>query len=258
MNQPQNPSASSPIIFCDFDGTITQRDVTDEILTRFALPAWREIEKEWKAGRIGSRECLVQQLALVRARREELKSLIDGIPLDPRFAETWQFARQASVPFVVVSDGLDLVIRRVLTRAVSCKRLINGRDFFSTAAQLNSGRLSVCFPHAVSGCTHGCATCKPLIIRRLAAGRRPVLYVGDGLSDRYAVEEADFVYARRPLFEFCRERAIPCRLLRDFDDLRRSLSEWQKDGVASEIASLRQARRVAPPQATELLGANAR
>ena len=42
----------SPIVFCDFDGTITQVDVTDQILDQFAHPSWREIEQEWVLGRL--------------------------------------------------------------------------------------------------------------------------------------------------------------------------------------------------------------
>ena len=59
----------SPVVFCDFDGTITQLDVTDQILTQLAHPSWREIEQEWMLGLIGSRECLERQIALLTPRR---------------------------------------------------------------------------------------------------------------------------------------------------------------------------------------------
>ena len=61
-----------PVVFCDFDGTITQVDVTDQILAQLAHPSWREIEQEWMLGLIGSRECLERQIALVDAPVEEL------------------------------------------------------------------------------------------------------------------------------------------------------------------------------------------
>ncbi len=54
-----------PIIVCDFDGTITQVDVTDLVLAQLAHPSWREVEQEWALGLIGSRECLERQVALV-------------------------------------------------------------------------------------------------------------------------------------------------------------------------------------------------
>ncbi|PYV20804.1 MAG: 2,3-diketo-5-methylthio-1-phosphopentane phosphatase, partial [Acidobacteria bacterium] len=116
-----------PIVFCDFDGTVTQIDVTDEILTRLADPAWRDVEQEWVRGEIGSRECLERQMALVRASARELKALIDAIPVDPGFVDFCRFVEDRALPFYVVSDGFDYVIRRVLRRSGVDRRLRNGQ-----------------------------------------------------------------------------------------------------------------------------------
>ena len=47
----------SLILSCDFDGTLTLNDTVDAILEAFAEPEWTEVEAEWAAGRIGSRDC---------------------------------------------------------------------------------------------------------------------------------------------------------------------------------------------------------
>ena len=39
-------------VVCDFDGTITTVDTTDQVLSRLAAPAWEELEAEWRTGRI--------------------------------------------------------------------------------------------------------------------------------------------------------------------------------------------------------------
>ena len=54
-------SHNTPILFLDFDGTISERDAIDALLEAFADSRWLVIEEEWKAGRIGSRECLREQ-----------------------------------------------------------------------------------------------------------------------------------------------------------------------------------------------------
>ena len=72
-------------VFVDFDGTIAPVDTTDLLLERFADPKWLEIEEEWKSGRIGSRECLVRQIDLVRAAPEELDDFVSRIDIDPGF-----------------------------------------------------------------------------------------------------------------------------------------------------------------------------
>jgi len=68
-----------PVVFLDFDGTISRVDVVDAILDRYADPAWERIEREWKAGRIGSRACLAGQLALVRATQAEVDGLLASV-----------------------------------------------------------------------------------------------------------------------------------------------------------------------------------
>src|SRR5208282_5786702 len=87
-----------PVVFCDFDGTITQVDVTDQILAQLAHPSWREIEQEWMQGLIGSRECLERQIALVDAPVEELQSVIDSVPIDGEFGAFCKFAHQQRLP----------------------------------------------------------------------------------------------------------------------------------------------------------------
>jgi 2-hydroxy-3-keto-5-methylthiopentenyl-1-phosphate phosphatase len=227
-----------PIVFCDFDGTITLTDVTDEILRRLAAPGWAEFERLWAQGMIGSKECLEQQLALVAAAPDVLNALIDSIPVDPHFPEFLRFTKEHAVPFFVVSDGLDYVIRRVLRRCGIRENVSNGRHFFSSSVRMQTGRLSISFPHARDSCTHGCATCKPLIIRALRKQHWPVLYIGDGLSDRHAVAEADFVYARRPLLEYCQSKNISTCLFEDFSEVEYSLAEWLSGNRPLEIQAV--------------------
>jgi 2-hydroxy-3-keto-5-methylthiopentenyl-1-phosphate phosphatase len=73
-------------VFVDFDGTISLEDTTDVILERFAQPAWRQIEADWLAGAIGSRECLARQIDLVRASPRDLVGVVEDVPLDAHLA----------------------------------------------------------------------------------------------------------------------------------------------------------------------------
>ena len=214
-----------PVIFCDFDGTITEVDATDQILTQLAHPSWREVEQEWTRGLIGSRECLERQIALVETTPTELNALIDALPVDPDFAEFDRLAHSARIPLVILSDGLDTVIRRVLRRAGLRRALRNGANFYSSALRLEGRRLRISFPHASPDCPHGCATCKPALIERLAPGYHPVVYMGDGLSDRYAVERASLIFAKRQLLAYCRDRGLNVHAFETFGDILDVLSE---------------------------------
>src|SRR5690348_13466895 len=61
-------------ILCDFDGTISVEDVIDSLLDRFGRPGWEVLEQDWRAGRIGSRECMSGQVDLLHMTRAELDS----------------------------------------------------------------------------------------------------------------------------------------------------------------------------------------
>lgn len=233
-------------MFSDFDGTITLADVTDIILSRLAAPAWQDIEKQWKAGKIGSKECLARQLSLVQTTAPELHAVIDSAPLDPGFTNFVLFVRKQRIPFFVTSDGMDYVIRRVLANSGLHLRPRNGSQFFSTAAKLTDGRLALSFPHAAPSCIHGCATCKPAVIERLRKNRWPLIYIGDGFSDRHAVECADFVYARPALLSLCRRKNIPCRPFETFADITQALRRWMGGTAAEEMEEAASFRPAAP------------
>ena len=189
-----------PIVFTDFDGTITQLDVTDEILAQLAHPSWQEVEQAWTRGLIGSRECLERQIALVDASAEELHALIDAVPIDPSFTAFYRFTRQRSIPLYVLSEGFDYVIARILKRAGVIGPVRNGIQMFSSA------------------------TCKAALLRRLGKGKYPVIFVGDGLSDRFAVDEADVVFAKRQLLAYCQEQGKACRPFDTFAEVEQAIA----------------------------------
>jgi 2,3-diketo-5-methylthio-1-phosphopentane phosphatase len=224
QKQAEAQRGAGPIVFTDFDGTVTQLDVTDEILAQLAHPSWREVEQEWTRGLIGSRECLERQIALVDASADELNALIDAVPVDPTFASFYHFTRQRRIPFYVLSEGFDYVIVRILKRAGINGPVRNGIQMFSSALRLEGRRLIPSFPHSAEPCEHRCATCKAALLRRLGKGKYPVIFVGDGLSDRFAVDEADVVFAKRQLLAYCRERGKPCQPFDNFAEVEQAVA----------------------------------
>ena len=234
------PRGSAWVIFSDFDGTITQADVTDRILEELAHPLWREVEDEWVRGLIGSRECLERQMALVDASAEELNALIDAIPLDPTFGEFYQFTRREGIPFYVLSDGFDYVVSRILQRAGVNGELENGKHLYASHLEITGRRLAASFPHA--GCPHGCATCKAAVMRRLRDDNSKAVFIGDGFSDRFAVEEADAVFAKSQLLVYCRRHNIRCRAFETFAGVQaklRGLAGGRDPKLSRENASKR-------------------
>ena len=204
MTEPQ-----TPILFLDFDGTVSRCDAIDAILEKYADAKWRTLEEEWRAGRIGSRDCLHAQMALVRATREQLDALLDEIELDEGLAVLLETCAAQKVPAHIISDGFDYCIRQILARAeAELSRLLRGVRVCASHLDPEGHRWRIEFPFFHQACTHGCATCKPAVMRLLNRANAPTVFVGDGLSDAYAAAKADYVFAKNGLAKYCREQLI--------------------------------------------------
>jgi len=191
-------------VFCDFDGTITLADGTDEILRRFALPKWREWERLWENREISSRECLSQQIELIRANRPTLVQFASDFTIDPGFIPLARTCTERGMPLTVVSDGLDLVVETVLRR----HGLSHIPYFANHVIWKTEENPALEFPNAVPACESGAGTCKCAIT---GVGRKraiPSVYVGDGRSDFCVTAKMDRVYAKGALQDWCESQGI--------------------------------------------------
>lgn len=206
-------------IFCDFDGTISTRDIGYDLFDRYGeQEPWhsrmlaREITlAEYWRGVIGTlRESLAGEL-LDRYLRE--------IPIDSGLASLLELARAEDIPFTIVSDGLDLYIERYL-------RLngVEGLEVMANHAELDAdGKLRVSFPHAAEGCDCFCAACKRNIVLRRAEPESRIIYIGDGISDYCPAEHADIIFAKRELAAYCNAHRLPHYPFKTLGDVERQL-----------------------------------
>src|SRR5579871_6874211 len=100
-------------LLCDFDGTVSLEDTTDTLLERFGRDGWEALEDAWRAGRIGSRDCMAGQVALLDMDRAELDAHLDTRHIDPDFADFVALAQSLHLPIEILSDGLDYGIHRI-------------------------------------------------------------------------------------------------------------------------------------------------
>jgi 2-hydroxy-3-keto-5-methylthiopentenyl-1-phosphate phosphatase len=115
------------------------------------------------------------------------------------------------VPVHIVSDGFDYCIGRILGRPdLNLLARLTDSHIVSSSLRLDGGRWRATFAHPPEPCAHGCATCKPTAMERLNAAGAVTVFVGDGLSDRYAATCANVVFAKDKLAAFCKNASIPC------------------------------------------------
>ena len=215
------PASTAPgewTVLCDFDGTIT-KDVTDSLLLRFARPGWEALEVEWREGRIGSRDCMAGQIALLDCSRRELENHLAQIEIDPGFEPFIAAVVAAGARACIVSDGLDAAIDAILGR--------HGLDaipvFASRLVEIGERAWRLEFPHARTGCASATCKCARALPPHADAGS-DVLVIGDGESDVCVAGRADLVFAREGLLAYCRAAGLPHRRV---DDFAAALREWR-------------------------------
>lgn len=63
-------------------------------------------------------------------------------------------------------------------------------------------------------------------MRLLNKTNAPAIFVGDGLSDRYAVESADLVFAKDGLASYCTERSIEHTPYQNLGEVAAYIDNW--------------------------------
>jgi 2,3-diketo-5-methylthio-1-phosphopentane phosphatase len=208
-------------VFCDFDGTVAQNDVGNLVFEAFGDPRqWQDLVEEWKAGRCEARELWRRQAAITRMSKPELEAFAARQPLDPYFESFVEFCYRNQLPIAVVSDGMDAYIHRILAAhglgdlPVYCNHLTLYDDH----------SVSVSFPYYEEGCGQ-CANCKGFHLQHAKENQHTTIYVGDGYSDLCAVPEADILFAKDDLAEYCQRHNLAFRSYRHFGDVQNAIDD---------------------------------
>ncbi len=209
-------------VFSDFDGTIALDDIGSRLFRTFAGPKANEIVVHLLNGTITARECLTQECGAVEsATLSELEQFVDQFSLDPAFGSFVDFCRHRSIPVVVLSDGLDFYVERLLR-----KDGLGDLPYFSNHLEVvEQGpltKLVPSFPYTDAECLV-CGNCKRNHLLTFSGDDDIIVYVGDGISDRCPVRYADIVFAKGHLIRYCQDQNITYHEFRTFDDVRRRL-----------------------------------
>ncbi|HSJ38210.1 MAG TPA: 2-hydroxy-3-keto-5-methylthiopentenyl-1-phosphate phosphatase [Planococcus sp. (in: firmicutes)] len=206
-----------PVIFCDFDGTITNNDNIIAIMKKFDPPGWLPIKDAIMGQEISIREGVSKMFALLPASSKEeiIEYVLEQAEIRDGFSEFVAYARKNDIPLYIVSGGIDFFVHPLLEpygpfAGVYC----NESDF-------SGDTIRILFPHGCDEqCTsQGCGCCKPSIIRELLTEGTSSVVIGDSITDLEAAKQADLVIARDFLIQKCDELQIPYEPFDNFQDV---------------------------------------
>lgn len=214
------------IVFTDWDGTVTLQDSNDYLTDNLGMGVEmrREINMEILEEKCTFRDGFKRMLDSVSTPFPECVDLLKkNVRLDPGFADFYKWTAENNVPVIVLSGGMEPIIRALLLKLVG-EDAAKNIQIFSNNVKINEGNKE--HPWEIvyrdeSGFGHD----KSRAIRpyaQLPESERPVLfYCGDGVSDLSAARETDLLFAKegRDLIAYCQREKVPFNVFKSFDDI---------------------------------------
>ena len=208
------------LIFCDFDGTITDQDSLKWLLRRHGPANWPEIEQKMSDGLISERQVLQSIFAKMNLHWDEAKeSLVNTIGFDPGFRSFMRWAMSQSLKFKILSGGFEEVIDLLLE-----KEGFLGIPRVANRVRATSKGWSVSLSDTPRLCDL-CSHCKSWSIQKkiMDTPDSSVVYIGDGLSDICAIHLADVIFAKGSLARYCEANKMPFFEFSTFFDVKTQL-----------------------------------
>jgi 2-hydroxy-3-keto-5-methylthiopentenyl-1-phosphate phosphatase len=214
-------------LLIDYDGTISQVDVSDKILYSLLGPSYAQHDAAYSGGLVGSRTLFATQVKLLPRDPASVIEIAEAQPHDPTFAPFVRRALELGVPVEVVSDGFGFFIEPALRRLG-----VPDIPVVTNVTTFEGGVASMDFPNGHPTCLV-CGTCKRQRVLAHQAAGRTVAFVGDGESDRYGAAYSDLIFAKDQLADLCRREGWAYTPWRDFAGpqgwLEVTVAAWQAD-----------------------------
>lgn len=207
-------------LLCDFDGTIVTFDTAEFLLDKFVEEDWRIFDTYLERGIITLEECLQKQYILLKASEERmLRAVEKAISFRQNFEELVRYCGLNGIHFIVVSAGLDFVIRRLLGHTDLGKCV----EVYAAETSFTDEGIKLTFPKRYD-CTS--LDFKEDLVKHYKKQGSRIFYIGDGLTDFNAVRRADFSFAimDSKLAEFCKREKIPHLEINDFHEVITAIS----------------------------------
>jgi 2-hydroxy-3-keto-5-methylthiopentenyl-1-phosphate phosphatase len=215
---------SKPVIFCDFDGTVTEKDNIVAIMEEYSPEGWEPIVKDILSETISIREGVGRMFSRITSdkRDEIIQFVLTRSKIRDGFQEFIDFTRKENIPLYIVSGGIDFFVHPVLENKLNTEQIIcNGSDF-------SEEYIKITWPNACDEkCFNDCGCCKPSVIRNLEKQQphSQKIVIGDSITDLQAAKLADTVFARDYLIEKCEENSIPFTPFETFFDVIHALEK---------------------------------
>jgi len=228
------------VVLTDWDGTITTYDSNDYMtdFLGYGKEKRRAGNLEILSGRVTFRDAFREMLESVNQNghtfEECKKALKENIKLDSGFKEFFRYCKSQDIPVIVVSSGMEPLIRAVLSNLLGDDA--NDIEIISNSVDVHEdGSWNIKFRHPASGYGHDKS--QAILPYRKLANPPLLFFFGDGVSDLSAAKHADVLFVKEKsdgendLATYCTRENIPHVLFPEFSKalpVVRSIVEGEK------------------------------
>jgi 2-hydroxy-3-keto-5-methylthiopentenyl-1-phosphate phosphatase len=201
------------LVQCDFDGTITEEDVSFQLLDAFANGDWRQLLTEYREDKISVGYFNTKAFTMIRADRQTLLNFVKNeVRIRAGFRELLDCCRGKGFRFVIVSNGLDFYIEAIL-------RDIGIDNIEVLAAQTHFSPKGIEVKYIGPEGNQIQDGFKEVYIRLFLSRGYRIVYVGNGASDIPSAKLAHHIFSRGELLTYCKQTNLYCTPFVDLNDV---------------------------------------
>jgi 2-hydroxy-3-keto-5-methylthiopentenyl-1-phosphate phosphatase len=211
-------STVKTLVQCDFDGTVTEEDISFFLLDAFAQGDWRRLLREYKEHRISVGEFNTRAFAMVKADKHTLLEALKGnVKVRAGFHELVSYCLKKGFRLVIVSNGLEFYIGAVL-KDLGLRNI----EVYAAQASFHPEGMKVQYV-GPSGKRLEDGFKEAYTQSFLKLGYK-VIYVGNGDSDVAPAKYAHHIFATGDLLAYCKENNLKYKPFETFIDIVRELN----------------------------------
>ncbi len=218
MGKPDLSLAKPLTVFCDFDGTITEKDMIVKICEQFCPPGWETIKDQILSRQKTVRQGVAELFAMIPSSKKQ-EIIAYGkqvVRWRAGFQEYLEFCKANGIRFIVCSGGIDFFVEPVMAPfAAWIEKLYTiPSDFSGPMIQLRH--------------PYGCESegiCKARVMAEYPETIQ--ILIGDSITDLHGARAANLVYARNGLKDYLDQDKVSYHPFETFFEIIDSLKSFE-------------------------------
>ena len=206
------------VIVSDFDGTITLQDSNSLLVEVLGDERNTSIEQAFISGITGSKETFTKHFETLGITMEEYYNFLkEYIDLDSDFERFLRKVRKEKIPFYIVSAGFRQGIEYILMNSQVKKEEIFANDLIEEGCLIP--KFAIENPPCIKA-AGACGNCKRISLQSIRKKtKKKIVFIGDGITDSCAAGEADLLFAKDYLEDYCKKNKVDYIPFQRFSDV---------------------------------------